>query len=277
MVFSKEIKTEIFRKACLSRAFEEELYKRVEKEVKIPVYMSAGQEYISATLAVYLEKIGKEDRQIFIQHRGHATYLSFGALYEKLILEILGDSNGCSKGMGGSASIQSREKNIFGHEGMMGSHGPIAVGACYGNTKFTLCFAGDAAAEEDYVLAALGWASTKKLPIWFIVEDNNLSILTEKSVRRCGEMADVARSFGISAYDISDNPTELWETFTSSSTSSPTLFNVRTNRLFWHAGAGIDSTETPDLHETWLRNGDKTIFESEKKRVLSVWDQCLKP
>ena len=32
MVFSKEIKTEIFRKACLSRAFEEELYKRVEKK-----------------------------------------------------------------------------------------------------------------------------------------------------------------------------------------------------------------------------------------------------
>ena len=60
MVFSKEIKTEIFRKACLSRAFEEELYKRVEKkEVKIPVYMSAGQEYISATLAAYLEKIVK--------------------------------------------------------------------------------------------------------------------------------------------------------------------------------------------------------------------------
>ena len=29
--------------------------------------------------------------------------------------------------------------------------------------------------------------------------------------------------------------------------------NVRTNRLFWHAGAGIDSEETPDLHETWLR------------------------
>ena len=29
----------------------------------------------------------------------------------------------------------------------------------------------------------LGWASTKKLPILFIVEDNNLSILTEKNFR----------------------------------------------------------------------------------------------
>ena len=83
--------------------------------------------------------------------------------------------------MGGSASIQCRANNIFGHDGMpVGSRGPISVGACYGNKKFTLCFAGDAAAEEDYFLAAIGWASTKDLPIWFIVEDNNLSILTEK-------------------------------------------------------------------------------------------------
>ena len=45
---------------------------------------------------------------------------------------------------------------------------------------------GDASAEEDYVLGALGWASTKKLPILFIVEDNNLSILTEKKLEEIG-------------------------------------------------------------------------------------------
>ena len=63
--------------------------------------------------------------------------------------------------MGGSASIQSKQKQIYGHDGLMGSHGPIATGACYGNKKFTMCFTGDAAAEEDYFVAAIGWASTK--------------------------------------------------------------------------------------------------------------------
>ena len=47
--------------------------------------------------------------------------------------------------------------------------------------------------EEDYVLAALGWASFKKLPILFVVEDNNMSIKTEKKIRRHWEMSDVAR------------------------------------------------------------------------------------
>ena len=99
--------------------------------------------------------------------------------------------------MGGSASIQSREKNIFGHDGMMGSHGPISVGACYGNKKFTLCFAGDAAAEEDYFLGCYRMGIYQKLPIWFIVEDNNLSILTEKSEEMLGN-ARCSKSFKIS-------------------------------------------------------------------------------
>ena len=181
MALSRDNKIQIFQKASLSRAFEEEVYRRVSnKEIQIPVYLSAGQEFISATLAVFLEQLSTLERQIFIQHRGHSTYLSFGGSLDELIFELLGDSRGCSGGMGGSASIQSKNQNIFGHDGLMGSQGPIAVGMCYGNKKFTLCFAGDAAAEEDYFLAAIGWASTKKLPIWFIIEDNNLSILTEK-------------------------------------------------------------------------------------------------
>ncbi len=37
--------------------------------------------------------------------------------------------------MGGSASIHSHEKNIFGHDGLMGSQVPIAVGHCYATRK----------------------------------------------------------------------------------------------------------------------------------------------
>ena len=49
-----------FRKASLSRAFEEELFKRVkDKEIKIPVYMSAEQVYF-ATITVYLEHLKKQ-------------------------------------------------------------------------------------------------------------------------------------------------------------------------------------------------------------------------
>ncbi|MDA9689852.1 thiamine pyrophosphate-dependent enzyme [Betaproteobacteria bacterium] len=277
MSFNEEIRKRIFKKACLARAFEEEVYRRVsEKQIKIPVYLSAGQEFISATIAVFLEEFQVDEKQIFIQHRGHATYLSFGGSLTELIFELLGDSRGCSNGMGGSASIQCREKNIYGHDGLMGSHGPISVGMCYGNKKFTLCFAGDAAAEEDYFLAAIGWASTKKLPIWFIIEDNNLSILTEKKIRRSWEMHDIASAFKMEAFSVSDDPYELWAKLLESSIKKPLLLNVNTNRLFWHAGAGVDSPDIPDIHKNWLTNDNRSIFEQEKRRVSDAWSKCLR-
>ena len=265
---------EIHKKACICRTFEEEVYRQVElKNIKIPVYLSAGQEYISATLATYLSNV---DKQIFIQHRGHSTYLSFGGDMEKLVLELLGDSNGCANGMGGSASIQSKEKQIYGHDGLMGSQGPIATGACYANKKFTLCFTGDAAAEEDYFVASIAWASTKKLPIWYIVEDNNLSILTEKKVRRNWEMHDIALAYKMKGFDLSDDPEDILKYLKLNNINEPVLFNVRTNRLFWHAGAGIDNPNIPDIHKKYVTKFGHKYNDEAKEHVREVWTKCLR-
>ena len=268
----------IFKKAALCRAFEEETFRQVEKKnIKIPVYLSAGQEFIAATFATFYETYPpKDDKQIFIQHRGHSTYISFGGNLEKLVFELLGSKKGCANGMGGSASIQSKEKNIFGHDGLMGSHGPIAVGACFGNRRPTLCFAGDASAEEDYFLASLGWASTKKLPIWFIIEDNNLSILTEKRVRRNWEMHNVAAGFGMKAFDMKDDPKAIWEILNPKMLMEPCLFNVRTNRIFWHAGAGIDDPNIADRQKDYISMYGNEIVNNAKTIVKEVWGKCLK-
>jgi len=276
MLLDEESEKKIFRKAALSRAFEEEAFEKIqEKIIKIPAYLSAGQEYTAASLSVFLEKIGCDDKQIFMQHRGHSTYLSFGGDIEKLILELLGKSSGCANGKGGSASIQSREKNIYGHDGLMGSQGPIATGACYANKKFTLCFAGDAAAEEDYFLASIGWASTKKMPIWFIIEDNNLSILTEKKVRRNWELHDVARAFQMKAFSVTDNPYDIWNCIESNDITGPCLLNINTNRLFWHAGAGIDNVDQFDRQKLFIEKFGMDIILESKNYVKEIWQKCL--
>lgn len=170
-----EIKLEAFKKAAINRNFEQIVYDNV-KLLKGPVYLSAGQEFTPATISCLV----KEKPLIFAQHRGHSTYLSFGGDVIELIDELLGKETGCAKGMGGSASLQSKKIGMYGHDGLMGSQVPIAVGASFSSKRFTLCIMGDASAEEDYVMSAIAWAGFKKLPILFIVEDNNLSILTEK-------------------------------------------------------------------------------------------------
>ena len=44
----------VFKKASLCRNFEDETFKKIEQKIiQLPVYLSAGQEYISATIATF--------------------------------------------------------------------------------------------------------------------------------------------------------------------------------------------------------------------------------
>lgn len=282
MELDETLARRIFERADLCRTFEESVFKHLQQgDIRIPCYLSAGQEYAAATLSVVLEAAGIRQRQIFIQHRGHSTYLCFGGDIDELALELLGDPRGCSYGMGGSASIHSVAANIYGHDGMMGSHGPISVGMCYANRIPTICFVGDGAAEEDYFLAAMGWASTKRLPIIFVVEDNNLCILTEKKVRRNWEMDEVARGFRIKAFDVDDDPEQILACLdaTHGLFAEPMLLNIRTNRLFWHAGAGIDSTETFDRHKAFAERFTSeyrtSVQQGHRETVEKTWQKHL--
>lgn len=266
-----------FKRAALCRNFEEYVFHGIRNKMfKFPIYLSAGQEYISASISEYMNQTNISPN-IFIQHRGHSTYLSFDAPIEMLIDELLGRKTGCAFGMGGSASIHSKEKNIFGHDGLMGSQVPIAVGHCYRTRQPTIVYMGDASAEEDYVLGALGWASTKNLPILFIVEDNNLSILTEKKVRRNWEMHDVAKAFNMVGKNISDDPMEIYAAL-DGVFEKPMLLNVNTHRKFWHSGAGIDDENIFDRYEEekkFLGNEADRIHEDMKKLVEDMWNKQL--
>ena len=272
----KNFRLEVFKKAALCRNFENELYKKIqEKIIKFPVYLSAGQEFIASTIAEKMIDLNIEP-DIFIQHRGHSTYLAFGGDIYQLIDEMLGKKTGCSSGMGGSASIQCKDKNIFGHDGLMGNQVPIGVGACFASKLPTIIFVGDSAVEEDYSLSAIGWASTKNLPILFIVEDNNLSILTEKIVRRNWEIHDVANGMRVESYNISDAP-DIINKHLENLFQKPMLLNINTVRKYWHAGAGSDG-ENFDRYQEEMKFFGKEgvdIDEYNKKLVAEAWKKLL--
>ena len=267
----------VYQRAALCRAFEEECYQRIQSgQIKCPTYLSAGQEYIPATIATWLEdhpEIGKP--KIFIQHRGHSHYLCFGGDMLKLCLELLGSPRGCAGGRGGSASIHSPEAGIVGHDGLMGSQVPIGVGYAFASMMPTIIFAGDAAMEEDYALASLGWAATHKLPVLFVVEDNNLSILTEKKVRRSWGLSSVAKGFGVDSWGITDHRIEIKTVLNNM--ALPALVNVSTSRLFWHAGAGQDG-QPFDRHQQVSEELPLDFVSRERgqaaEKVKAAWKEA---
>lgn len=232
-----DTKLEVFRRMCLIRYFELEAKKAYEAgHIKPPIYLSVGQESIASALSVVCK-----DYYILAQHRAHSVYLAFGGNPEKLIDELLGLPTGCTKGLGGSPSIQSDEIKMIGHHGLIGENVPLAVGVALGSGDRTLCIFGDGAAEEDYILPSMGFAQTHGLPVLFVCEDNNLSILTEKSVRRNWEMSELARSMGMLSFDIEDDPQDILKCAEMCVKILPAFINIRTCRHLWHAGAGIDN------------------------------------
>lgn len=278
--FSESETLEMFEKICICRNFELNVKKVHEQGlIKFPIYLSLGQEPIPAALSV-----AYKSPAIFAQHRAHSFYLSYGGNVVALIDELLSRPSGCAKGMGGSASIHSPAIQMFGHDGLMGNQAPIAVGYSLATKKNTMAVVGDASGEEDYVLGAMGYAATKKLPILFVCTDNGLSILTDVATRRSWKLSDIAQSFGMPAIEITDDPWLIMHHAKNLSQKLPAYMNIHTVRELWHAGTGKDHEPEWNryalIKEELARLGfEKKAEEIEtrtKEYIDKLWEQQLK-
>lgn len=276
---SEKTALDVFRKMCTSQQFELQVKKAYdEKLIKVPVYLSLGQESIAAALSLVFPK-----PYIFAQHRAHDVYLSYGGDPSALVDELLSKPTGCAGGMGGSASIHSTKIGMFGHSGLVGDQIPIAVGFALGSNKKTLAILADASAEEDYVLAAMGYAVHKKLPILFVCYDNNLSLLTEVKVRRNWKIADVATSFGMKSVDIVDDPWIIMKHASQLQKNLPAFMNIHTVRHLWHSGTGVDGPPKwnrfqmvkDKLCRLGLTTKVNAIEKSTQKKVENWWKKAL--
>ncbi len=269
----------VFELTCRCRYFELGAAQAIrDGHIKIPTYLSVGQEHIAATLAVALP-----GWQVFAQHRCHSYYLCWGGDPEALAKELLGRSDGCNGGKGGSASI-SHPPLMFGHSGLLGDQVPIGIGAAFASKKPTLIVCGDGAVEEDYVLGALGFAATHKVPVLIVVEDNNLSILTEKKVRRSWDIATIAEGFGLEAVGIDDNVHTIGRWVNDlDSDCLPLLLNIRTHRHLWHCGVGKDNEPPYDRLEEMSKELSKQkasigmVELGYRAEMEGMWQRLLKP
>ena len=265
----------IYRQTMFNREFDLQVAEALRtKSIEIPTYLAVGQEHIAATLAHVFPK-----PMIFAQHRAHPYFLSYGGNPISLRDELLGLESGCAQGKGGSASIHDPAIPMFGHSGLMGDQVPIAVGAALASGRTTLAVTGDASVEEDYVFGAMGYAQAKQAPILFVCEDNDFSILTPVATRRQWNMTDVARSLGMPAIDITDDPWLIAWHIGKLDTDLPAFMNIRTCRHLWHAGAGCDGPPEWNRLEIIKSRMDELGWNTQRKGiekevqelVLEIW------
>ncbi|MGM0585895.1 MAG: pyruvate dehydrogenase (acetyl-transferring) E1 component subunit alpha [Pseudomonadota bacterium] len=177
---SKEELLQYYRDMLLIRRFEEkagQLYGMGLIGGFCHLYI--GQEAV----VVGAEAAAKEGDQRITTYRDHGHMLACGMDPDGVMAELTGREGGYSKGKGGSMHMFSKEKQFYGGHGIVGANVPLGAGLAFANRyrdedKVTFCYFGDGAANQGQVYETFNMASLWKLPIVFLIENNQYAMGT---------------------------------------------------------------------------------------------------
>ena len=148
---------------------------------KIPgfIHLSIGQEASSVGVCSCL----RPDDYVITTHRGHGHMIAKGADLKRMVAELFGKKDGYCKGKGGSMHIADFSIGILGANGVVAGGLPIITGAGLSiklrkTDQVAVCFFGDGATNRGPVHEAMNMASIWKLPILFVVENNQWASTT---------------------------------------------------------------------------------------------------
>lgn len=189
--FSKETYLKWFESMLLMRKFEEktgQLY--IQQKIRGFCHLYIGQE----ALVAGSESVLKKDDRVITAYRCHAHPIGRGLHPKYIMAEMFAKVTGCCKGKGGSMHIFSKEFNFFGGHGIVGGQIPLGAGIAFadkynGNNNVTLCYMGDGAVRQGALHEAFNMAMLWKLPVIFIIENNNYAMGT--SVERTSNVHDL--------------------------------------------------------------------------------------
>jgi TPP-dependent pyruvate/acetoin dehydrogenase alpha subunit len=119
----------------------------------------------------------EERDHIVATYREHGHALTRGVPMNKVMAEMYGKQEGCSRGRGGSMHLFDREHNFHGGNAIVGGGLPMAVGLglaehMRGGNAVIVCFFGEGAVAEGEFHESMNLAALWQLPVLFVCENN---------------------------------------------------------------------------------------------------------
>ena len=172
---------QMYHEMLMIRHFEEkcnQVYRMGKAGGYLHVY--SGME---ATAVGWLHAIKQQYDNVITAYRDHAHALLLGCDPVAVMAEIMGRSDGLSRGKGGSMHLYDIEKRLYGGWGIVGGHIPVGTGLAYasaykGEDRVTLNFFGDGASNAGVLFESLNMAGLWDLPCIYIIENNEFSMGT---------------------------------------------------------------------------------------------------
>jgi TPP-dependent pyruvate/acetoin dehydrogenase alpha subunit len=198
----------MLQRMCEIRYFEEkaeDLY--VRGLVHGTMHLSIGQEAGSVGSIATL----KPTDLIIHHHRGHGHTIAKGANLTMMFAEFLGRESGYCRGRGGSMHIADIPGGNLGATGVVGGGIPTAVGIAlalqmHRSEQILLSYFGDGATNEGEFHESLNMASTWKLPVVFICDNNQYGMSMHVSkVMNIKNISERSASYGIPGQTVDGN------------------------------------------------------------------------
>ena len=142
-------------------------------------HLYIGQEAV----VVGMQAATMPEDQVITAYRDHGHMLATGMDPKGVMAELTGRSGGYSRGKGGSMHMFSSEKKFYGGHGIVGAQVPLGTGLAFankyrGNKGVCLTYFGDGAANQGQVYEAFNMAELWKLPVVYVIENNQYAMGT---------------------------------------------------------------------------------------------------
>jgi pyruvate dehydrogenase E1 component alpha subunit len=239
-------------------------------------YDGLGQEAVSAGSAFAM---APEDR-LCVLHRDLAAHLIRGVSPERIFAQYLGRAAGITGGRDGNTHFGDRALGCVGMVSMLPDMMVVAVGMAMafrlrGERRCALTWFGDGSTSRGDCHEAMNWAGVQRLPVIFILENNQYAYSTPVHLQYAVDPVERAAGYGFPGVTVDGNDAEAMFAATLTAREraldggGPTLIEAQTMRMHGHA-AHDDMRYVPDeLVEHW-RGRDPIDLQADRVSGVGV-------
>jgi 2-oxoisovalerate dehydrogenase E1 component len=239
-------------------------------------FSGIGQEAISVGCAAAL----LPDEMIFTMHRNLGVFTTREVPLSNLYSQWQGKANGFTKGRDRSFHFGSMQHGIVGMISHLGPQLSLAAGVALAHKirqegRISMAFTGDGATSQGEFHEALNVAAVWKLPVIFIIENNQYGLSTPVSEQyACKDLVDKAVGYGMKGMVCDgNNILEVYNTIAALAASmrdnpEPVLVEMKTFRVRGHEEASGTKYVPGDLQKEWalrdpIDNYERYLIENQ--------------
>jgi pyruvate dehydrogenase E1 component alpha subunit len=274
----------LLREMVRIRRFEEkcvELYSAMKIRGFLHLYI--GEEAV----AVGVMEALKADDAVVATYREHGHALARGIPARRIMAEMFGKVEGCSRGRGGSMHLFDAATRFYGGNAIVGGGLPVAVGLALSDkmlrrSRITCCFFGEGAVAEGEFHESMNLAALWKLPVLFVCENNLYAMGTALS--RSESVTDIARkapAYAVAAEAVDGMDVLAVDTAAARAvtavrtTGAPFLLECRTYRFRAHSMFDPELYRTREEVEQWKKRDPIPMLIGRLREEALVGDEDI--